>query len=198
MLSTFKHPVVLGGGIKIRIAGRFVEFLQDLTWKCKALPKIPRSNHPIQHLASFSLLTYTPEKGVCWSKFGENWNDLPVFQDLPWTFSTIQDCIWNNPPSENPSVPPGPSIHYQDIYQHLPWIISNIQYLPIPFSDLQSLPSTSNIFLELSATICIFHCHSVTFRVFLPLSGSTSVFLELSATISIFHYQWPSGSSFYY
>jgi hypothetical protein len=84
-------------------------------------------------------------------------------------------------------LPPGPSIYYLDLplFQHLPRPFS---ILPIPSSDHQSLPSTASVFLELSAILSIFHSHSVTFRVFLPLSGSTSNFLELSETISIFDY----------
>ena len=75
------------------------------------------------------------------------------------------------------------------IYQQHPRTISNIQYLPIPSSDLESsihyqyLPRAIT-----SATLSISNCHSVTFRVFLPLPGANSICIELSATISIFHY----------
>ena len=66
-----------------------------------------------------------------------------------------------------------------------------------PFRNLPSLPVTTCIFLETSATLSIFHCHSVTFMVFLPLSGSTSIFPELSATFMVFHYHSGSTSGFH-
>ena len=33
------------------------------------------------------------KSGACWSKLGKNWNDLPFFQDLPGSFSTLQDFV---------------------------------------------------------------------------------------------------------
>ena len=118
-------------------------------------------------------------KGVCWSILGGNWNDLPLC-----TLAFLHPSKFNLKQPTCPSWTLHP-LPVTRIYQHLPRTISNIVYLPLPFSDLPSIPSTASICLELSATLSILHYHSETFRVFLPPSGSNGFFLDLSATLSI-------------
>jgi hypothetical protein len=66
--------------------------------------------------------------------------------------------------------------------------ISNNHCLPLQFSDLQGLPSNNRIFLETSSAFSIFHYHSVTFRLFLPLPRSTSICIFLPKSIGNIQY----------